>query len=195
MSSIVFASNNAHKLEEVREKMKDLYEIKSLKEISCFDEIPETANTFKGNAEQKANWVVEKYNCDCFADDSGIEIDALNGAPGVFSARYAGENCSYDDNNKLVMKNLQGESNRNARFVTVICLKLNNETHFFRGEVYGKIISEYRGKGGFGYDPIFMPDGYNKTYAQLGLKEKNKFSHRALALAKMIDFLKNRVKD
>lgn len=190
MNSIVFASNNPHKLDEVREKLKSFFSIKSLKDISCFDDIPETANTFEGNAEQKANWVLNNYNYDCFADDSGIEIDALGGKPGVFSARFAGENCSYDDNNRKVMKELEGVTNRSARFVTVICLKLNNETHFFRGEVEGKIINEYRGSDGFGYDPIFMPDGYDKTYAELGIKEKNMFSHRAVALSKMIDFLK-----
>lgn len=190
MNSIVFASNNAHKLEEVREKLNSFFKIKSLKEISCFDDIPETSNTFEGNAEQKANWVLEKYKIDCFADDSGIVIDALNGEPGVYSARYAGENCTYDDNNRKVLKALDGVLNRKARFVTVICLKLNGETHFFRGEVEGQIINEYRGSDGFGYDPIFLPDGYAKTFAELGVSEKNKFSHRAVAISKMIDFLK-----
>jgi XTP/dITP diphosphohydrolase len=193
MKSIVFASNNPHKLEEVREKLKSLFEIKSLKDISCFDDIPETADTFEGNAEQKANWILEKYKYDCFADDSGIEIEALQGRPGVFSARFAGENCSYEDNNLKVMKELEGKSNRKARFVTVICLKLNGETKFYRGEVKGQIINEYRGGEGFGYDPIFMPDGFDKTYAEMGIDEKNKFSHRAVALSKMIEDLKVRL--
>ncbi len=192
MESIVFASNNSHKLDEVREKLKSFFEINSLKDISCFDDIPETADTFEGNAEQKANWVLEKYNYDCFADDSGIEIEALDGRPGVFSARYAGENCTYEDNNLKVMKELEGEANRNAKFVTVICLKLNGKTKFFRGEVKGKIISEFRGGEGFGYDPIFRPYGYDKTYAEMGIEEKNKFSHRAVALSKMISYLSNK---
>lgn len=193
MNSIVFASNNPHKLEEVREKLKPYFLIKSLKDISCFDEIPETANTFEGNAEQKAKWIVDKYNVDCFADDSGIIIDALNGEPGVFSARYAGQNCTYDDNNRKVLKALEGVANRKARFVTVICLKLNKETYFFRGQVEGKIINQYRGGDGFGYDPIFLPDGYSKTFAELGTDEKNKFSHRANAISKMIDFLNPKI--
>lgn len=194
MKSIVFASNNPHKLQEVREKLSPYFSIKSLKEISCFDDIPETSDTFEGNAEQKANWILEKFNIDCFADDSGLVIDALNGEPGIYSARYAGENCTYDDNNRKVLKALEGESNRKARFVTVICLKLQNETHFFRGEVDGQIINEYRGSDGFGYDPIFLPDGHTKTFAELGIDEKNKFSHRAVAISKMIDFLNIRSK-
>ncbi len=190
MESIVFASNNAHKLEEVRFKLKDIFRVKSLKEIGCFDDIPETADTFEGNAELKAIWVKEKYNMDCFGDDSGLEIEALDNRPGIYSARYAGADCSYADNNTLVMKQLAGIENRKARFVTVICLMLHGEVNFFRGEVQGEIITEYRGKEGFGYDPIFKPLGYDKTFAEMGLEEKNKLSHRAIALNKMLHFLK-----
>ena len=189
MESIVFATNNLHKLEEVRNKLSEYFNILSLKEINCNDEIPETADTFEGNAEQKALWILEKYNYDCFADDSGLEIEALNGEPGVYSARYAGNNCSYDDNNRKVLQNLKGKVNRNAKFVTCICLKLKGETHFFRGEVEGKIIEKYKGTDGFGYDPIFVPDGYNNSFAEMKIEEKNKISHRAKALEKLLSFL------
>lgn len=189
MNQIVFASNNAHKLTEVRTKLVGIFEILSLKDINCFDEIPETANTFDGNAELKAIWVLDKYGYDCFADDSGIEIEALNNRPGVFSARYAGENCTFDDNNRKVLKGIEGIENKNAKFVTSICLKLNGETHFFKGEVKGKIIDEYRGAEGFGYDPIFVPNGYKISFAEMSLEDKNKISHRALAIDKMLVFL------
>ena len=188
MKKIVFASNNAHKLDEVRSKLNGIFEVLSLKEINCHDEIPETSNTFEGNAELKAIWVLEKYGYDCFADDSGIEIEALDNRPGVYSARYAGENCSYDDNNKKVLSELEKQNNKNARFVTSICLKLNGETHFFKGIVEGKIISEYKGTEGFGYDPIFVPNGYSKSFAEMSIEDKNKISHRALALDKMLAF-------
>jgi len=190
MNSIVFATNNLHKLEEIRNKLSQHFKIFSLKEINCNDEIPETADTFEGNAEQKANWVLEKYKYDCFADDSGIEIEALGGEPGIYSARYAGENCSFDDNNKKVLKKLEGNKNRNARFVTSICLKLKGETHFFRGEIEGVIINEYKGTEGFGYDPIFVPNGYDRSFAEMSIDEKNKISHRALAVEKLLNFLK-----
>lgn len=190
MDSIVFATNNLHKLEEVRNKLAEHFSILSLKEINCNDEIPETADTFDGNAEQKALWVLEKYKYDCFADDSGLEIEALNGDPGVYSARYAGENCSYDDNNRKVLDSLKGETNRNAKFVTCICLKLKGETHFFRGEVEGKIIEKYKGTDGFGYDPIFVPNGYDRSFAEMKIEEKNNISHRAKALEKLLVFLK-----
>jgi len=190
MQSIVFATNNLHKLDEVRNKLSKHFNILSLNDINCHDEIPETANTFEGNAEQKANWILEKYGFDCFADDSGIEIEALNGEPGVFSARYAGENCSYDDNNKKVLYKLKNKTNRNARFVTSICLKINGETHFFNGKIEGVIIEDYAGNEGFGYDPIFVPNGYSKSFAEMNLNEKNKISHRAKALEKMLYFFK-----
>ncbi len=188
MNEIVFASNNIHKLTEVRTKLTGFFQILSLKDINCHDEIPETANTFEGNAEQKAIWILDKYGYDCFADDSGIEIEALDNKPGVFSARYAGENCTFDDNNRKVLKELENIENKNAKFVTTICLKLNGKTHFFKGEVKGKIIDEYRGTEGFGYDPIFVPDGYNISFAEMRLEDKNKISHRALAIDKMLLF-------
>ncbi len=189
MDSIVFATNNLHKLEEVRNKLSNHYNILSLSEINCHDEIPETADTFEGNAEQKANWVLGKYKYDCFADDSGIEIDALGGEPGVYSARYAGENCTYDDNNIKVLEKLKGNKNRTARFVTCICIKIKGETHFFRGQIEGKIIEEYKGSDGFGYDPIFVPNGYDRSFAEMNIEEKNKISHRAKALEKLLLFL------
>jgi len=189
MKEIVFATNNAHKLEEVRDKLSSKFNILSLKDINCFDDIPETANTFDGNAEQKALWVLQKYGYDCFADDSGIEVEALDNRPGVFSARYAGEDCSFDDNNRKLLTELKDKANKNAKFSTTICLKLNGETNFFVGEVMGEIVDEYVGDKGFGYDPIFKPKGYDKTFAQMTLEEKNIISHRALAVDKMLIFL------
>ncbi|MCK5846216.1 MAG: RdgB/HAM1 family non-canonical purine NTP pyrophosphatase [Bacteroidales bacterium] len=189
MKKIVFATNNAHKIEEVRAKLSSKFTILSLRDINCNDDIPETANTFIGNAEQKAIWVLDKYGHDCFADDSGIEIEALDNRPGVFSARYAGEDCSFDDNNKKVLQELEGKANRNAKFSTTICLKLKGETYFFVGEIDGKIITNYAGSKGFGYDPIFVPNGYDRSFAQMTLEEKNKISHRAIAVEKMWAFL------
>jgi len=189
MKKLVFATNNKHKLAEVRDILQDQFEIYSLAEINCFDDIPETADTLEGNAEQKAVWVLEKYGYDCFADDSGLEIDALNGRPGVYSARYAGEDCSFDDNNKKVLEELEGIENRKAKFRTVICLKLNGETHLFSGEIDGEITEEYKGNKGFGYDPIFIPKGYNESYAEMGDELKNTMSHRFRAMEKLVGFL------
>jgi len=190
MKKLVFATNNKHKLAEVRAILKDQFEVYSLAEINCFDDIPETADTLEGNAEQKAVWVLEKYGYDCFADDSGLEIEALDGRPGVYSARYAGEDCSFDDNNKKVLKELEGIENRNAKFRTVICLKLSGETKLFSGEVEGEITKEYKGSKGFGYDPIFVPKGYSESYAEMGDELKNSMSHRYRATQKLVDFLK-----
>jgi len=159
--------------------------------INCNDEIPETADSFEGNAEQKALWILEKYNYNCFADDSGLEIETLNGEPGVYSARYAGENCSYDDNNRKVLNSMKGEENRNAKFITSICLKLDGKTHFFRGEVEGIIKEEYKGTDGFGYDPLFIPTGYDISFAEMTMAQKNTISHRARALEKLLLYLKN----
>jgi XTP/dITP diphosphohydrolase len=189
MKKLVFATNNKHKLSEVRAILGNQFEILSLADINCFDEIPETADTLQGNAEQKANWVLEKYGYDCFADDTGLEIDALDGRPGVYSARYAGEGCSFEDNTRKVLEELKGESNRKAKFRTVICLKKDGETHFFEGEVKGEIIAEERGDKGFGYDPIFIPEGFDKTFAELGDNVKNSISHRYRATKKLVDFL------
>jgi XTP/dITP diphosphohydrolase len=189
MKKLVFATNNKHKLSEVRAILKDQFEVSSLAEINCYDDIPETADTLEGNAEQKADWVLEKYGYDCFADDTGLEIEALDGRPGVYSARYAGENCSFEDNNEKVLAELEGEENRNAKFRTVICLKLNGETHFFSGEVKGRIIDENRGSKGYGYDPIFIPEGYEQSFAEMGDDLKNTMSHRYRATQRLVEFL------
>jgi XTP/dITP diphosphohydrolase len=189
MKKLVFATNNKHKLSEVRAILKDQFEVSSLAEINCYDDIPETADTLEGNAEQKADWVLEKYGYDCFADDTGLEIEALDGRPGVYSARYAGENCSFEDNNEKVLAELEGEENRNAKFRTVICLKLNGETHLFSGEVKGSIIDENRGSKGFGYDPIFIPEGYKQSFAEMGDELKNTMSHRYRATQRLVEFL------
>ena len=189
MKKLVFATNNKHKLAEVRAILKDKFDVYSLAEINCFDDIPETADTLEGNAEQKAVWVLEKYGYDCFADDTGLEIEALDGRPGVYSARYAGEDCSFEDNNNKVLNELKGKENRNAKFRTVICLKLNGKTHLFSGEVDGEIITQNRGSKGFGYDPIFIPKGHKQSFAEMGDELKNTMSHRFRATIKLVDFL------
>ena len=189
MKKIVFATNNKHKLSEIREITKGKIEILSLADINCHQEIPETGATLEENALIKARFVQEKFAFDCFADDTGLEVDALNGAPGVYSSRYAGEACNPEDNMKKLLRELQGKANREARFRTVIALLLNGEQYFFEGEIAGKIIDEKRGSQGFGYDPIFVPDGYNQTFAELGDDVKNNISHRAIATRKLIGFL------
>ncbi|NPA44332.1 MAG: non-canonical purine NTP diphosphatase [Chlorobi bacterium] len=188
---LVFATNNAHKLEEVTKIINDDFEILSLKDIECFDDIPETQNTIEGNASQKAHYVYEKYKINCFADDTGLEIDALNGEPGVYSARYAGENCTFQDNVKKVLEKLEGVENRNAQFKTVISLIIDGKEYQFEGIIKGKILKEQKGSSGFGYDPIFQPEGYNKTFAELAPEVKNKISHRGIATSKLAEFLKN----
>ncbi len=186
---LVFATNNKHKLEEVREILGKKFEILSLKDINCFEEIPETQNTIEGNASQKANYIYEKYKINCFADDTGLMIDALNGAPGVYSARYAGENCSYEDNVNKVLSELEGNTERNAYFKTVISLIINGKEYTFDGVVKGKITESKKGISGFGYDPIFLPEGKTKTFAELNSEEKNEISHRGIATRKLIAFL------
>lgn len=187
---LVFATNNKHKLEEVVKIINKDFELLSLKDIKCSEEIPETQNTIEGNASQKSHYVYEKYKLNCFADDTGLEIDALNGEPGVYSARYAGENCSFNDNVEKVLKKLDGQENRNAQFKTVISLIINGEETKFEGIIKGTILKETRGASGFGYDPIFQPIGYDKTFAELPLEVKNKISHRGLATKKLAEFLK-----
>ena len=184
---IVFATNNAHKLEEVTAILGKSYEVLSLREIGCHDDIPETADTFAGNALQKACYVKEHYGYDCFADDSGLEVDALNGAPGVFSARYSGGGS--EANMEKLLHNLTEKNERGAQFRTVIALLIDEETHYFEGIVRGSIIRERRGEGGFGYDPIFVPEGYDLTFAELGSEVKNRISHRAKAVEKLAEFL------
>lgn len=189
MKKLVFASSNKNKLKEIAQRLPEGYELISMNELNIMDEIPETADTFQGNAFLKASYLVEHYKIDCFADDSGLEIKALNGEPGVFSARYAGEHRSDDDNMDKVLASLKNYIDRSANFKTVICLNINGTYQYFEGTVEGKIIDEKRGKNGFGYDPIFIPNGENRTFAEMTVEEKNAFSHRAKALDKMMKFL------
>ena len=186
---IVFATNNAHKLEEVAAMLGDSYEVLSLREIGCDADIPETADTFAGNAQQKARYVKEHYGYDCFADDSGLEVDALDGAPGVYSARYSGGGS--EANMDKLLHNLTGKSERGAQFRTVIALLIGEDARLFEGIVRGTIIEERRGEGGFGYDPIFVPEGYDLTFAELGSEVKNRISHRAKAVELLADYLRN----
>ncbi len=186
---IIFATNNQHKLKEIREIIGDKINIQSLADIHCHEDIPETGTTLQENALLKAQFVKDNFGFDCFAEDTGLEVDALHGAPGVYSARFAGEHCSPQDNMEKLLNELQGESNRNARFKTVIALLLNGEKHFFEGEISGQIIAEKRGTQGFGYDPIFVPNGFSQTFAELGDDVKNTISHRAIATQKLADFL------
>lgn len=160
-----------------------------MSDIGCHEEIPETGATLEANALIKAQFVKERYGYDCFADDTGLEVDALGGAPGVYSSRYAGEACNPQENMDKLLRELNGKSDRSARFRTVIALLLDGETLFFEGEVAGRIIEERRGEAGFGYDPVFVPDGYNQTFAELGNDEKNRISHRAIATRKVVEFL------
>lgn len=190
MKKIVFATNNKHKLDEIREILGVNFEIVSLKDIGCDVDIPETGITLEDNALQKAEYVKQHYGLDCFADDTGLEVEALNGAPGIHSARYA-EGTDHDSNANMdkLLKELGNNNNRKARFRTVIALLLNGETHLFEGIVNGKIIYEKHGTEGFGYDPIFVPDGYEQSFAELGMEIKNQISHRARAVKKLADFL------
>ena len=196
MKKLVFASNNAHKLEEIRAILGAQYEVKSLKDIGCEVDIPETGSTFRENALQKATYVKEHFGFDCFADDSGLQVEALGGEPGVYSARYAVKNGVQVEGNKddanmnVLLEKLANEENRKACFRTSIALIFEGKTYFFDGTVEGRIIREKRGDGGFGYDPIFIPDGYDKTFAELGNEVKNGISHRARAVAKLADFLR-----
>lgn len=186
---IVFATNNFHKLEEIRQIIGDKFKILSLKDINCNEDIPETASTLEGNAEIKARYVKEHYGYDCFADDTGLEVEMLNGAPGVMSARYAGENHDSQANMELLLKNMQGKENRNARFRTVIALIMGEEITLMDGIVEGVITCERAGDSGFGYDPIFRPLESELTFAQMSSEEKNRISHRGRATAKLIDKL------
>lgn len=188
---LVFATNNAHKLEEISSILGEKVELLSLKDIHCNVDIPETADTLEGNAMLKAEYIYENYGLDCLADDTGLEVEALNGAPGVYSARYAGgEGHNSEANMQKLLQNMQGVQNRKAQFRTAICLILDGKKHLFEGIVKGEIIKEKRGNSGFGYDPIFVPEGYTKSFAELGNETKNKISHRALAVEKLCRFLK-----
>ena len=190
MNKLVFATNNTHKLSEVKAILAPEYEIISLAELNCFDDIPETADTLEGNAQLKANYIFEKFGCNCFADDTGLEVEALNGEPGVYSARYAGEANDAKANVQKLLRNLGNNSNRKACFRTVIAVILDGKQQFFEGRIDGHISFEPQGTTGFGYDPIFIPDGYSQSFAELGTDEKNKISHRALAVKKLTEFLK-----
>jgi len=187
---LVVATNNAHKLEEIAAILGDEMELLSLKDIKCFADIPETADTLEGNARQKAMYIYENYGMDCFADDTGLEVDALNGAPGLYSARYAGDGHDSEANMQKLLHELEGKKNRKAQFRTAICLIQEGKEYLFEGIVKGEIIQEKRGGAGFGYDPIFVPEGYEQTFAELGNDVKNTISHRARAVEKLCLFLK-----
>ena len=189
MRKIVFATNNAHKLSEIKAMLPEGVEILSLADIGCHEDIPETSDTLEGNALQKAKYVYEKYGYDCFADDTGLEVDALGGAPGVHTARYAGQDHNTEANTDKLLRELKENFNRHARFRTVIALIIEKEVHFFDGEVVGEISTERRGTDGFGYDPVFIPEDTGKTFAELGVAVKNQISHRARAVKKLVAYL------
>lgn len=189
LPKIVFATNNSHKLEEARALAEGSFEILSLADIDCHDDIPETADTLEGNALIKARWVKEKYGYDCFADDTGLMVDALDGAPGVYSARFAGPECRAEDNIRLLLEKMEGQTDRKARFVTVIALILGNEEQLFAGKVEGTIATEPHGTSGFGYDPVFVAEESGMPFAEMTAEAKNAISHRGRAMRKLIDFL------
>lgn len=188
---LVFASNNKNKIKEIQQLLPASIELLSLEDIGCLEEIPETAPTIEGNAIQKANYVTQKYGYDCFADDTSLEVEALNGAPGVYSARYAGEQKNSDDNMNKLLEKLSGKSNRGAQFKTVIALNYLGKQHLFTGIAKGKITLIKSGDKGFGYDPIFQPEGYGETFAQLAMETKNQISHRGKATQSLISFFQN----
>lgn len=186
---LVFATHNAHKVDEVRAILPASVELVGPAALGCHDEIPETGNTLRDNALQKVQYIHDRFGVDCFADDTGLEVEALDGAPGVYSARYAGEPADFAKNRAKLLAALTGISNRRAQFRTVVSLILNDKTYFFEGIVTGRIIAEERGVGGFGYDSVFVPDGYDKTFAELPAAVKNSISHRARAMEQLNNFL------
>ena len=188
VKKIVFATGNSNKLKEIKYAINS-FEIVGLKDLDITEEISETGTTLKENALQKANYIYKKTGLNCFSDDTGLEIEALDNRPGVYSAMYAGEDCNAEANMQKVLKELSGFSNRKAKFKTVIALIINGKEYFFEGFIRGGILKEKRGAGGFGYDPIFSPDGYEETFAQMSIDLKNKISHRGLAIKKLVDFL------
>lgn len=191
MRKLIFATNNKHKVDEVRAALDGMVQIVTLAEAGLSGEIPETADTLQGNALQKAQWVWKRTGMDCFADDTGLEVDALGGAPGVYSARYAGEHCSFDDNINKLLAALEGRTDRRADFRTVICLIEGGEPKYFEGRVDGQILTERHSNGeGFGYDPVFMPDRFALSFAEMPLDVKNRISHRGLAVQKLAEYLK-----
>jgi XTP/dITP diphosphohydrolase len=185
---LVFATNNANKLKEVQAMLTN-FEIISLADIHCFDDIPETANSLEGNAILKANYITEKFGYDCFADDTGLEVNALNNAPGVFSARYAGKENNAEANMQKLLNELGANSNRKAQFRTAIALNINQKQFIFEGLCEGQILTKKQGSSGFGYDPIFMPNGYTKSFAEMDINEKSSISHRGKAIEKLVTFL------
>ena len=190
MKKIVFATNNKYKLEEIRHILREDFEVLGLLDIGFDEDIPETGATLEENASIKSYTIYNRYGIDCFSDDTGLEIDALNGDPGVYSARYAGENSSYEENVDKVLKKLNGKDNRSAAFSTIISLIIKGEEHLFEGRISGQISTHKSGEGGFGYDPVFIPDGYDITFAEMSAEIKNTISHRALATEKLVAFLK-----
>jgi len=189
MRKIVFATNNKHKMSEVSAILCSYIELLSLKDIECFEEIPETQDTIEGNALQKARFIYDKYGIDCFADDTGLLVESLNGAPGVYSARYAGEDCNSENNIQKLLHELKNLNNRKASFKTVAALILDGKEYLFEGIISGSILKEKHGSEGFGYDSVFLPEGYDLSFAQMGMDIKNKISHRALAMNKLSAFL------
>ncbi|WP_187263132.1 RdgB/HAM1 family non-canonical purine NTP pyrophosphatase [Pontibacter beigongshangensis] len=190
MKQLCFATNNIKKLKEVGQMLEGTYNLLTLKDIGCLEELAEDQHTLEGNSRQKAAYVWENYQIDCFADDTGLEVEALHGEPGVYSARYAGPQRSDTDNMQLVLQNLQGQQNRKARFRTSITLFLGGQEHQFEGTVEGQITETWNGDTSFGYDPIFIPEGYSQTFAQMSLEAKNAISHRGRAIRKLVEFLK-----
>lgn len=186
---LIFATHNQHKTQEVLDILNGKWMVKNLHDLGCEEEIPETSDTLKGNALQKAQYVYNKYGVNCFADDTGLEVEALDGRPGVYSARYAGEHCSFADNVNKMLKEMDGKNNRKACFKTVIALILKGETYFFEGRVDGEILTAATGEAGFGYDPIFRPDGFEKSFAEMSADDKNAISHRGRAMQKLVQFL------
>ena len=187
---LVFASNNPNKIKEIQLLLPNTIQILSLSDIGCHEEIPETANTIEGNAILKADYVTQKYGYNCFADDTGLEVNALNGEPGVYSARYAGEQKNANDNMDKLLENLINKSDKSAQFKTVIALNLDGNQHLFTGIIKGSILNDKLGNQGFGYDPIFQPEGYQQTFAQLSIQEKATISHRGIATKQLLDFIK-----
>lgn len=187
---LVFASNNKNKIIEIKALLPKTFEILSLADIGCIKEIEETENTIEGNAKLKADYITNKYGYDCFADDTGLEVDALNGAPGVYSARYAGKNATYEDNVQKMLQEMLGKKDRKAQFKTVVALNLNGKQYLFKGICKGEITNNKHGNEGFGYDPIFRPNGFKETFAEMSIEQKGIISHRGLATKKLIEFLK-----
>src|SRR5690554_583296 len=186
---LIFATQNPNKVKEIQNQLTENIKVLSLSDLNYSEDLEETQNTLEGNAWQKADFIYEHFNRNCFADDTGLEVEALNNEPGVYSARYAGAEKSFEANMNKVLEKLKGKDNRNARFRTVIALIIDGEKYEFEGICEGEIIENKRGEEGFGYDPIFQPKGYNKTFAEMDLSEKNKISHRGIAVKKLIDFL------